>query len=427
MPRDPAYRTRLLDSHLSDLFAEFPAIMVNGPRGSGKTTSARQLSAEIIRLDEPETARAARADPDLVLRLAQRPVLLDEWQEAPEILAAVKRVVDQDPTPGQFLLTGSVRADLTQQMWAGTGRVIRLPMYGLTEREVLGKVMPTQPEFLLRLANAGTAAADGERIDGYFPLPEHLPGLDEYLELALRSGFPEVVYRNRTARGQTLWLSSYIDDLLTRDTVALDRPKDPTRLRRYFEALALNLSGLPTDLSLYEMAGVNARTAASYENLLENLWVLEHLPAWHTNNFKSLVSTKKRYLVDPALATAALGLTVADVMASSNLLGRVFDAFGVAQLRPELAVMYPRPRTFHLRTHGGRQEVDFIAQLAPHRIVGLEFKAGAAPDERDARHLRWLSDQLGADFAAGAVLHSGRRIYPLGERIWALPMCAIWG
>ena len=421
------YRPRLADAYLGDLLAEFPAVMVNGARATGKTTTARQHVTNVLSLDIPAIATATRADPDAALRRAGRPVLLDEWQEVPEVLAAVKRVVDRDSTPGQFLLTGSVRAELRNEMWAGTGRIVRLPMYGLIERELQGRLATSQPAFITRLAAAGDASTRGDDFDEFFVLPEQIPDIDGYVAMALRSAFPEVAYRNRTIRGRMTWLSSYLDDLLTRDAAAIEQPKDPARLRRYFEAVSLNNAGMPTDLSLYEAAGVNARTAAGYDRLLENLYMLDQVPAWTKNRLKSLVLSKKRYIVEPALAAIATDFTEDGVLREPDMLGRTFDAFGLAQLRPEAALMYPRPQIRHLRTHGGRQEVDLVVELSAGRVLGIEFKAGAAPDERDARHLRWLADQLGANFAAGAVIHSGTEVYPLGPRIWAVPMCSIWG
>jgi predicted AAA+ superfamily ATPase len=139
------YRPRLADAYLDNLLGDCPAVLITGARATGKTTTAAQRVAQVERLDQPGTASAYRADPDAALRRAARPVLLDEWQEVPEVLAAVKRVVDVDATPGQFLLTGSVRAELTNETWAGTGRIVRTTMYGLTERELNDRIDTARP------------------------------------------------------------------------------------------------------------------------------------------------------------------------------------------------------------------------------------------------------------------------------------------
>jgi predicted AAA+ superfamily ATPase len=135
------YLERTADRLLRDLLAELPALLVVGPRASGKTTTAARHAATVIRLDRPGEAAAFRADQDSALRGLREPVLLDEWQEAPEVLGAVKRAVDGNPRPGRYLLTGSVRADLDAPTWPGTGRLVRIPLLGMTVAEREGRPM----------------------------------------------------------------------------------------------------------------------------------------------------------------------------------------------------------------------------------------------------------------------------------------------
>lgn len=412
------YRPRMADGYLAALLTDFPAVMITGARATGKTTTAEQCVAHVDRLDNPGVAATYRADPDAALRRAPKPVLVDEWQEVPEVLAAVKRSVDTDPTPGQFILTGSVRAELNNETWAGTGRIVRMSMYPLTHREFYGRFDTEQPSFFGRLATTG--------IDE-LKLPETVPNIDDYVAAALRGGFPDVLYRERSVRSAGIWLESYIDDLITRDAALLDRHKDPAKLRRYLSVLALNNAGMPTDSTLYRCADVNAKTARSYDQLLQNLYVLDIVPAWSNNRLARLVKAGKRFMVDSGLAAAAAGLTAQTVLRDNDLVGRYFDAFATAQFRPEIALTHPRPVLHHLRVDAGRREVDLVVELDAARTIGIEFKAGSAPDRSDAKHLFWLRDELGPAFVAGAVVHTGPGIYELGDRVYAVPLCALWG
>ena len=358
-------------------------------------------------------AHAFRADPDAALRGLDEPVLLDEWQEAPEVLGAVKRAVDKDNRPGRFLLTGSVRADIEATTWPGTGRLVRVPLYGMTVAEQLGR--PETVPLLDRLARGGEIEA-----------PTDSPDLRGYVDLALQSGFPQPAL-TLSHRARIRWIESYVDQLLTRDAQHFDAPRDPAKLRRYFASYALNTAGVVEDKTLLEAAGLNRKTALAYEQLLINLLVVERVPAWVSRRLKRLVRSPKRYLVDPALWVGLLGLDANAVIRDGDLLGRLLDTFVVAQLRAELTVSASRGRLHHLRLEQGRHEVDLLVEQAAGSIVGIEVKADAAPGRDAAKHLCWLRDRLGQRFTMGLVLHTGPRAYPLDERVFAVPIATLWG
>jgi predicted AAA+ superfamily ATPase len=387
--------------------------MLTGPRATGKTTTAGRHAAAAVHLDRPAEAAAFRADPDAALAGQEEPVLLDEWQEVPEILGAVKRAVDSNPRPGRYLLTGSVRADIEATTWPGTGRLVRLPMYGMTVREQRGRLEGSP--FLDRLASGDPPTLPSERTD-----------LRDYVRLALVSGFPEPALR-MGSRARVRWLDSYLDQLLTRDAASIEPGRDPARLRRYFEAYALNTAGTVADATLYEAAGVNRKTAVAYEQLLTNLFVVEALPAWTSNRLKRLALRAKRYLVDPAFAAAVLRLDLSAILRDGDVLGRFLDTFVVAQLRSELAVSETRPRLYHLRDEHGRHEIDVAAELGGGNLLAFEVKADAAPDRGSARHLAWLRERLGPRFVSGVVFHTGPALYELDDGILAVPICALWG
>ena len=411
-----AYLQRLVDPLLADLLAEVPALLVLGPRAVGKTTTLRRRAQTLVRLDSEAEAAAFRADPDAALRGLEEPVLLDEWQAVPGVLGAVRRAVDEAPRPGRFLLTGSVRAKIETDVWAGTGRAVRLSLFPMTVREKLGGVAGAS--FFDKLAAGADLAAAPET-----------PDLRGYVDLSLESGFPLPALQISGRRRQ-LALESYLDQLLTHDIehveVSSTNRRDVQRIRRYFEAYALNSGGVLDHKTIYDAAGVNRITAKAYEDLLSSLFVIEQIPAWSSNRLKRLVNQPKRYVIDPSLIAAALRLDARGILSDGDLLGRALDTFVAAQLRPELLVSATRPRLLHLRTEQGRHEVDLLAELGGGRVIAIEVKATAAPDERDARHLTWLRDSLGSRFAGGVVFHTGPRAYELADGVTAAPISTLW-
>ena len=406
---------------IHELFAALPALMLVGPCASGTTTTAVRHGAFTIRLDRldrldrPESAGAVRADPDAALTAFPEPIVIDEWQLVPEVLGAVKRSVDQRPSASRFLLTGSSAADLTSAGWPATGRVVRVPMWGLTERELVGDA--AKVPFVSRLLRSALAELS---------LPIDVPDLRGYVERALRGGYPEVA-RQTSERVRRAWLSSYVDQLVSRDVHAAGISRDPVRLRRYLQAIAANTAGLVRHKTLFDAADLNRGTGAAYDDLLQSLFVTEHVPAWRSSRLVQLAGTPMRYLPDVALPGPLGGVGDRAVLRSADLLGRVIDTFVAQQIRAELPLYDESPRLFHLRESHGRREVDLMIETASGDIAAMEIKAASSPDASSARHLVWLRDGLGERFRVGVVFHTGSLPYRLDDRIFAIPICMIWG
>lgn len=413
---DP-YRRRLVDDTLDELFEDLPALSVIGPRAAGKTTTLERRAATVVHLDDDRQARAFRLDPAAALRELEEPVLLDEWQAVPGVLGAVRRAVDDDWRPGRFLISGSVRAAFRGPVWPGTGRIVELAMYPMTVRERRGE-------------QAGVGFVERLMTGQELTVPRNSPDLRGYVELAVQSGFPKPAVELR-ATTRPEWLRSYVANLVTHDLERLEQPvtrsRDPQRLRRYLEAFALNSAGVVNQRTLYEAAEISKVTGAAYDDLLLDLLVAERVPPWFSNRLRRLTRQPKRYLVDAGLIAAVLDVDVNGILRDGDLLGRVIETFVVAQIRPEAASLAARARLHHLRTQEGRQEVDLVIELSGGRVIGIEAKATSAPSAGDAKHLRWLRDQLGDRFVAGVVLHTGPWPFQLDERIVAAPISTLWG
>lgn len=397
---------------LGEMLEDHAAVLVVGPRAAGKTTSCERHARTVIRLGETAVADAFRAGPSSILSGRDEPVLVDEWQEVPTSLQAIKVAVDTDPGRGRFLVTGSVRGDIDAPTWPGTGRLVRLAMYGLTEREIEGGV--------------GTRSWLATLIEGDMPRPHRSDiGVRGYVQRALRSGFPEPALMT-TDRGRARWLASYVDQMVTRDAQSISPGRDPHRLRAYLAAVALNSAGVVDDITLWTAAGIAKDTARAYDTLLRNLLVIDRLPAWTSNRFKRLTLASKRYLVDSGLFTGVLGLTENDVLSDGDLLGRLIETFVVAQCRAEFAVMSPAPRMHHLRSSEGHHEIDLVVEVGARRLLAIEIKATATPDPGDARHLRWFRRELGDDRVTTILLHTGHETLTFDDGTIAAPISAIW-
>jgi uncharacterized protein len=407
------YIARIADRLVDDLMENFPAVLLVGPRACGKTTTARRHARTVIQLDRDAEAAVVRADPEGALDV-DRPVLLDEWQVAPEILGAVKRAVDVRPGPGAFLITGSVRSDLEAEGWPLTGRAIRVEMYGLVQREIEGNVEGAPLFDRLRTDPEGTLRGTTTDLT-----------LNDYLDFAIRGGYPDSVLAS-SASARNRWLRAYVDQVVSRDAELVDGGRDPIKLRRYLHALCLNTAGVTVAKTLYEAAGINSRTAQAYDRLLGNLLLVEEVPAWWNNRLKRLAKTPKRYIIDPAVAAAVLQVDRQGLRRDADMVGRMLDTFVASQLRVEARMGESDPVLHHLRTSDQLHEVDLLAEYPDGSVFAFEIKSSSAVAAKDGRHLAWLRNELGDRFLGGAVLHTGPRSFTLGDRGVATPIAALW-
>ena len=410
---------RFLEGAVRDALADTPVVVIQGARQVGKSTLAQLVAggfADVrqVKFDDPATLAVAESDPAFfVTQAGQGLLVVDEAQRAPGLILPLKASVDRDRRPGRFLLTGSVRARLDSAGWPGTGRVVPLAMYGLTVGELEHR--------------RGAAAAvdrlfsDKDPAVGTF---EPAPNLVDYLDHAIRGGFPDAVGLSDFAR--STWFEGYVDQMIRHDVADLAEVRSPAGLAALLRAVALNTAGLPSLATLADAASLDHRTAKGYLDLLEDLRIIERIPAWTTNRLSRMVKTPKYYILDPGLAAHLAGDTRSGTLRSNDRLGRLTDTFVLAQLRPLLKLATPSVIAHHLRDGNQTREVDLVLESAAGQVVGIEIKAASTVAPSDARHLAWLRDHLGPAFHRGIVLHTGATGYPLGERLWALPIAALW-
>lgn len=393
------------------LLPAFSALHLVGPRGCGKTTSATTLADEVLDLSEPGTRRAARESPDTLLAPTRGTVLVDEWQEAPEILGAIKRSVDRDldATPGRFIVAGSVRAARQAATWPGTGRLVRVRMYGLTCAEMAGLSDYNPVDTLFDGIGDAIGTSDLDRAG--------------YIDRIVSGRLPAAVRLDPEARRR--WYASYVEQLAERDAQQVSgRAARSTLLRAVLESCGARTGQLLNKQQTARDAGVDARTADLHMALLEDLSVVLRVPAWHASRVKRLTRSPKVHLVDPGMAAYLLGVDAASLARTERLVGQMFETFVVTELLAHLEAAAAETRIFHARNDSGR-EVDCVLERAG-KVVALEVKSSESVTRSDARSILWLRDTLGHAFRFGAVLYAGKWPIRLDDRVWALPLSVLW-
>ena len=413
MTQDLALYRRSVASVLREALSDTPVVCLAGPRQSGKTTLARVLMPErsFVSLDHPPYLDAASADPAGFVDSLPREVTIDEIQRAPGLLPAIKLSVDMDRRPGRFLLTGS--ADLlllpsVTESLAGRMEVVRLMPLSESEKE-------RRPGRFL-----------GDFLDGQL-LPSHrarmAPAAPELAARLVAGGYPEPLTRTPTRARQ--WHRQYVRSIVDRDVLEVSKVRVADQVGHLLELLAVrngelfNASGLARDL------GLNRDTVAEYVSVLERVFLVRRLRAWHRNPGKRLVKAPKIHLIDSGLAATLAQLSASDWLTKRQRMGHLLESFVVEQLVAQAGWTHPDVRFWHYRDRDGH-EVDLVVTLGS-RTWGVEVKATSTPGRSAGPGLRRLAALCGDDFEAGIVVYNGNDILPLAEeRMLAVPLSELW-
>ena len=379
-----AYLSRIVDAELAQLLAASGAVLVEGPKASGKTVTAMQAASSDVLLDVDDNARRmVEIDARQVLA-GDIPRLIDEWQLAPTIWNHVRRAVDQRGSPGQFILTGSAvpADDITRH--TGAGRFSRLRMRPLSLYEAerssgemsLAKLLDGQQQ------RAGRAEMS----------------IESLAELICAGGWPGNVGKPITAMMRAN--RGYVDELCRADISRVSgKTRDPIKVERLLRSLARNvatpvtLSRLATDIGGANGQALRPDTAAEYVDALDRLMVVEDQPAWspHLRSRTTLRSAPVRHFVDPSLAVAVLHATPTRLLADLEFLGFLFESLVIRDLR--IYAQAADARVFHYREKDGL-EVDAIVEAADGRWAAFEIKLGERWVADGAKSLRKLADRL---------------------------------
>jgi predicted AAA+ superfamily ATPase/predicted nucleotidyltransferase len=405
---------RFIDKKLQAALADTRVVLLNGARQTGKSTLVQQVAAQrdgqYLTLDDPATAGLARSDPSALVRGAGAFMVIDEVQHAPELFPAIKRVVDADGRPGRFLLTGSANVFLLPRLAESlAGRMEILPLHPLSQ----GELADNEANLVDALFDAAPWQAGSLTLDRV-----------GVCERVIAGGFPEAVARAPGER-RDAWFRSYIASLLQRDVRDLANIEGLTDIPRLLGLLAARSSALMNMSEVSRAAGIAHSTLRRYLALLEATFIFQPLPAWSNNIGKRFVRSPKIHLLDSGLAAHLRGDVDAPALAQSPNLGPLLETFVVQEVRKLLGWSRHGATPYHFRTAAG-QEVDLVLEAPGQRIAGIEVKASSNVNQGDFSGLRALAEAAGDKFTGGVVLYLGEQRLPFADKLWALPISALW-
>jgi predicted AAA+ superfamily ATPase len=408
--------TRQIRPRVRELLSESRAVAVLGARQVGKSTLLQDLAATdfpatVLTLDDDVTRRAAAADPTEFVARLDTPVAIDEIQRVPDLLLAIKQRLDRDDTRGQFLLTGSANIlALPSVKDALPGRVDYVNLWPFSATE---------------MASFSAGNFIDCVLDGAPPNIEAAPiGRAPYAERILRGGYPEAQVRGLRSLGS--FFSSYLTSIVERDLGDVASLRAPDSVERLLHVIAARTGGLTSFQGMGRDLGLDKNTVHSYTRALENLFLVHTLKPWQVNLGARQIKSPKLYVVDSGLLCRLFKANQQRIEEDGAVAGAVFESYVTMELLRLAEVSAAEASLFHFRDKLGR-EVDVVLESASGEIAGVEVKAGATVSYDDLGGLQRLRDKLGDRFKCGVVLYTGERTLPFGDRIWVVPIAALWG
>ncbi len=387
-------------------------VLLTGPRQCGKTTLAKQMASgdvHYLTLDDMNHQEAAQDDPQSFVRHEAKTIIIDEVQRVPELLQAIKLVVDDTNRPGQYLLTGSTNIQsLPGVQESLAGRITKVRLRPLSNGEVLN----SEPNFIESAFNQSF---------NYNCVPHNR---DKLLETAFRGGYPEAIrLQNRDRRR---WHRDYLESLLERDLKDIINLHKLDAMQQLIEILAawsskyMDISAIGSSLS------INRQTLESYINALESLFLIERIPAWVKTDYSRVGKKPKIFMCDSGLMSSVLFWDIDQVRYHSDRMGKLMETFAYTELSAQIEARDGQYRMYHYRDRSAR-EIDFLIEREDKAILGVEVKSSSVVRRNDFTHLKWFQETLMTDKPfVGIILYSGEHALSFGKNMWAIPFAMLW-
>lgn len=400
---------------IEEALVDTRVILLLGARQVGKSTLATEVAGAIgavgpITLDDATTREAADADPSGFVASLRRPVVLDEVQRSEALLLAIKEAVDRDTSPGQFLLTGSANILTAPKIHeALTGRTEIISLWPFSQSEI----ERSEANLVDRLFEGSVPSISGATV-----------GRDAFVERAVRGGYPEA--HGRAQKRRERWFESYIESIITRDIrdlADIRRSDEIPSLLRLIAAQAANLFKAET---MSNQMGISTKTVQSYAELLETVFLIRRVKAWRPSIGTREVTTPKVYVVDSGLLAHLLGADSRRAGRDDQVTGKLFENFVAMEVARLVDSADTSAAQYHYRDRSTDDEIDVVLESRSGQLVCLECKAAATVRSADYRAMSKLRDARGERFVAGVVIYTGAETRALTEKIWAVPVTALW-
>lgn len=410
---------RHIKARLIDLLNDFRIVYLTGPRQAGKSTLVREIAKEqgmgYYTLDDAALAASAESDPQGLLASLPKPLVLDEFQMAPNLIGAIKMVSDTaNGQKGIFLLTGSSDIFRSAQVQESLpGHMARVELYPLSHTE----------------RHAGNINLIDWLVSGTFGHTMLRP-LDrkELGELLMEGGYPEAI--TKSPRSRSTWFASYIEGRLLKDFEIMHHAKGDYHTK--LSALIRNLAGMTGNLIKYANIANDLsqddKTVKRYMEILELMFIIRRLHPYVRNSAKrAVVGMPKLHFVDTGLACHLLGLKKADTLHTSQFFGGLVENFVFCELLKHAAWAEEDVSFYHFRDTA-RHELDLVIERSDGSVIGVEIKASMTVKPEDFSGLSSFADYAKDKFLHGVLFYSGDKILPfrINDTIFhALPISSL--
>jgi predicted AAA+ superfamily ATPase len=414
---------RYLQNQILDSLKHFPVVLLTGARQVGKSTLAQELiksywKAAYVTLDDRAVLDACLLDPDGFISGTPTPVVIDEVQRAPDLLRAIKRRIDQDRKPGQYLLTGSANimtlATVSESL---AGRVALHSLYPFCWAEFLKRPLPN-------LLNKIFEIRTSKELIKRLPKGPIKDSRNKIRNFILSGGYPiPALMSSSGARHR--WFSSYRQTYLERDLLQLKSIENIPDFNRLVSIVAFRTGGLLNLSDLSRETGLPFTTLRRYMNLLEVTYQVFLLHPYFANIGKRMVKTPKLFFTDTGMACYLRGADEWSVLEQQGQAGALVETWVAMELLKTMSALDHRFQLFFWRTHVG-QEVDFILEKGP-KLVAIEVKWGQRIYDSDVLNLKRCSEDLKDRLHFSIILYGGTEIVPFTSRIVGVPFPAFFG